>query len=959
MKRAMARALAVLVCIAALIFTAVSPCAYALEVGTSVNVTVEGFEIKTRTEDFALQVGGGESLRVTASRRIRSYHWELSRDGGATWSDPEGTVDGAEYEIVNAQRNTDADGKDLAYRYRVTVTDDYGESAEAVIKVLVSDSYGYRTVSLREGDTDVSAYMHDETRLMVTPLGADSAASITLTAELDEGTTSLLAYDVSLVNRNAQAVPYIGTLQVDFHVGTAYEGMTLKVYHLHADGSVSVYSGTVAGGVLSVLAESLSPFLVEVPDASAHAVTVTVTGSGSVSPSGRVNVPNGADRTFTLLPDAGQVIGSVTLDGAPLSPSGNSVTLRDVRGAHSLAVSFSPATPSSELHTLSITNGAHGTASPSGTVRVSHGAAQTVYLYPDRGYELDALTVNGTPMRVVGSSYTLSAVVADAVINASFRQATTQPPDVYRSITASSGENGDISPVGENRVEYGGGMYFYFIPSSGYEVDTVTVDGAAATVSGDRYHFVNVVAPHTISVSFKPVSAPPPPAAYFTVTASSGAGGSVSPGGSVRVPRGGSQSFSLEPAAGYEIDAVTVDGVVTAVSGSAYEFTDVTADHSIAVSFRQTPPPTVYYTVSASSGLGGSVSPSGDIRVASGGSQTLAFIPDSGYELDTLTIDGITSGIYGNAFVLSNITEDHTVYAAFRRIAVPAYAPPAAPAAVIYHTISASAGPHGSISPQGSVRLARGGSQTFYFIPEAGYRLASVTVDGAAVDVSDGSYSFTDVAASHSIRATFDRAPGAERYHSITATSGEHGDISPGGVVRAADGGSAYFALIPDEGYEVDVLTVDGERAEAPGGSYCFNDVSADHAIHVSFRKATEQAAYHSISVVIDGQGGVSPAGPVRVAHGGAQTFYLIPGEGCEVGAIYLDGVKQEVTANYFAVEAVTGDTELKVSFRPAESMAGGAGGTIRWYWAIPLGILTVGGVAGLIMLLSRRRRRW
>ena len=77
------------------------------------------------------------------------------------------------------------------------------------------------------------------------------------------------------------------------------------------------------------------------------------------------------------------------------------------------------------------------------------------------------------------------------------------------------------------------------------------------------------------------------PAAVYTITASAGEGGSISPSGSVGVAAGGSQSFAFAPADGYEVADVLVDGAsVGAVT--SYAFTNVTKGHTISVSFKKT-----------------------------------------------------------------------------------------------------------------------------------------------------------------------------------------------------------------------------------------------------------------------------------------------------------------------------------------------------------------------------------
>lgn len=85
--------------------------------------------------------------------------------------------------------------------------------------------------------------------------------------------------------------------------------------------------------------------------------------------------------------------------------------------------------------------------------------------------------------------------------------------------------------------------------------------------------------------------APPPPAALYTLTASAGTGGTITPTGSIVVSQGTSQTFTISPAAGYQIAAVTVDGISVGAAAS-YTFSNVAANHRIAASFAAAAPAT-------------------------------------------------------------------------------------------------------------------------------------------------------------------------------------------------------------------------------------------------------------------------------------------------------------------------------------------------------------------------------
>lgn len=75
--------------------------------------------------------------------------------------------------------------------------------------------------------------------------------------------------------------------------------------------------------------------------------------------------------------------------------------------------------------------------------------------------------------------------------------------------------------------------------------------------------------------------------------------------------------------------------------------------------------------------------------------------------------------------------------------------------------ISAIAGAGGSLSPSGLVQAEEGGSVTFTAVPDPGYVLAELKVDGSDVDITSGSYTFTDIGEDHSIYAVFRTAVAA------------------------------------------------------------------------------------------------------------------------------------------------------------------------------------------------------
>ena len=140
-------------------------------------------------------------------------------------------------------------------------------------------------------------------------------------------------------------------------------------------------------------------------------------------------------------------------------------------------------------------------------------------------------------------------------------------------------------------------------------------------------------------------------------------------------------------------------------------------------------------------------------------------------------------------------------------------------------TITASAGPGGTIEPSGAVLVAQGGSQAFTIAADPGYYIADVQVDEKSVGAV-GTYTFTDVTASHTISASF-----AIGTFALVYTAGAHGTIagtSPQTVDYGADG--SEVTATPDAGYHFTNWS-DGVLTAARTDT----NVTADKSVTASF----------------------------------------------------------------------------------------------------------------------------
>jgi len=175
----------------------------------------------------------------------------------------------------------------------------------------------------------------------------------------------------------------------------------------------------------------------------------------------------------------------------------------------------------------------------------------------------------------------------------------------------------------------------------------------------------------------------------FTITASAGVNGGISPSGNVTVIKGQDQTFNITPDPGYQVAFVDVDGF-TVGALTQYTFTNVQSNHTIYAMFDPIPP--VTYTITASAGANGGISPSGDVTVIEGQDQTFDITPDPGYQVADVNVDGSSDppsdwltppapidwvanvDVDGSSvgtvtqYTFTNVQSNHTIHATFEPI---------------------------------------------------------------------------------------------------------------------------------------------------------------------------------------------------------------------------------------------------------------------------------------------------
>ncbi len=293
--------------------------------------------------------------------------------------------------------------------------------------------------------------------------------------------------------------------------------------------------------------------------------------------------------------------------------------------------------------------------------------------------------------------------------------------------------------------------------------------------------------------------------------------------------------------------------------------------------------------ISATTTVGGTITPAGDIAVEYKASQKFDIAPSFGYHLIDVLVDSVSIGIKPT-YTFTNVTENHRIHAVF---------------AINKYLLSVTAGPNGNTLPVGDTTVNHGQATPIIALPDTGYHftkwvskdtntiLGDTLNDTTTVTLNYGNDTiqalFTINTYTLSIETqgngTVTKTPDKPRY--------DYGDTV---VLRANPGiGSDFTSWSGSLNSTANPLTLIIKEDIALVGSFAINE--------------------YSVSVATPVNGTLAPVGPQTILHGDTLTVTATPNALYAFKEWTVTGGVTPIATGTTGKFIITGDGSVAASF--------------------------------------------
>ena len=461
---------------------------------------------------------------------------------------------------------------------------------------------------------------------------------------------------------------------------------------------------------------------------------------------------------------------------------------------------------------------------------------------------------------------------------------------------------GDVTTIGTTMVPEGEDVTFTLASDPGYLIDTMWLDGILNFAPRGRELYsqtvTSVIAPHSLRVKFKHL--------MYTITLDVAEHGHVVPDGGTShqmlVPWDTTVGFRIYPDEGYAINYLAVNNDRIWDNPDTVTLANIRSNITLYVTFapRQ-------YLIAATAGEGGTISPSDTVAVSGAQNAQFYIAANPGYVIDSVFVDGVyfaaAHRLSAYIYTFPNVHEDHTITATFFHEPY-----------IVHYTATE----HGELLVTGgvsvgldSVSLYYEDTLTFHFVPDEGYEIADLQLNGASVG-TENPFVLTQVTQNGLFHAVF-----AEKTFSVVSHSHGAGRVTPAQTGQVGYFDTVRLAVTPLFCMQTDSILFDDNHLDI-SDTLCFTHIEGAHQLEAYFSQS-----YYTMEMQPTVHG--SMTGNSRVVCDGSARFKLLPDPCYRLSHFYLDGeVRDDLLRTisdtiWATVSSVSADHTVAATFERVE----------------------------------------
>ena len=294
-----------------------------------------------------------------------------------------------------------------------------------------------------------------------------------------------------------------------------------------------------------------------------------------------------------------------------------------------------------------------GSIYPTGIVSVNSGANQTFTITPDVGYQVSNVLVDGVSAGAI-TSYSFDNVTSDHTITAVFSAMTNvalnKTATSQSALSSATMASKAVDTDGSNSSYWGASPYPQWLKVDLGNLYNITGIVLRNYVYGSRYYH------YTIEGSLDDQT-------YTEIVSKTNSNAAVNEG----------DSYLVSATARYLRVTMNYNSTSSNVYITDFRVYGTTLGHNIA----------------SNAGIGGTITPSGDINVGNESDQTFTITPGIGYQISDVMIDGNSVGAVPN-YTFENVTANHTISASFSALTSIALNKPATSQSALSSTTTAN-----------------------------------------------------------------------------------------------------------------------------------------------------------------------------------------------------------------------------------------------------------------------------